>query len=122
MDGGAGRILWVAGTPLEKEDSWLFSSMEWEDFVLELEFFVPEKCNSGIGIRMPKDSAGSPDVHGYEVQISDLPQKKLTGSLLHHVGVNRQTTIIFRINGNQLAIICEVRSHQGLPEPAENIG
>ncbi len=92
--------------PLEKEDSWLFSSMEWEDFVLELEFFVPEKCNSGIGIRMPKDSAGSPDVHGYEVQISDLPQKKLTGSLLHHVestGDNHHLPNQW----NQLAIICE---------------
>ena len=82
--------------PNENEDSWLFSSTEWSDFVLELEFFVPEKCNSGIGIRMPKDSTGSPDVYGYEVQISDIPKRKLTGSLLHHAN-----------QCNQLAIICE---------------
>ncbi|HQX45553.1 MAG TPA: cellulase family glycosylhydrolase [Saprospiraceae bacterium] len=69
----------------EKKDSWLFTTDEWDDFALELEFLVPEKCNTGIGIRMPKDSVGDPDEHGYEVQISDLPQRKLTGSLLHHV-------------------------------------
>ncbi|MBK9487440.1 MAG: DUF1080 domain-containing protein [Haliscomenobacter sp.] len=92
--------------PSEKEDSWLFSSAEWDDFALELEFYAPAKCNSGIGIRMPKDSVGSPDVHGYEVQISDLPQRKLTGSLLHHVesrGDNRHLPNQW----NQLTIICE---------------
>lgn len=92
--------------PSEKNDSWLFSTMEWEDFVLELEFFLPEKCNSGIGIRMPKDSTGSPDVDGYEVQISDLPKRKLTGSLLHHVesGGNNK---LHPDQWNHLAIICE---------------
>lgn len=92
--------------PSESQDSWLFSSAEWEDFALELEFLIPEKCNSGIGIRMPKDSVGSPDVHGYEVQISDLPQRKLTGSLLHHAasgGNNRLQPGVW----NRLAIICE---------------
>ena len=55
---------------------------------------------------MPKDSVGDPDVHGYEVQISDLPQRKLTGSLLHHVeskGNNRHSPNQW----NHLAIICE---------------
>ena len=92
--------------PAAKEDSWLFSSTEWQDFAVELEFNLPEKGNSGIGIRMPKDSIGSPDVHGYEVQISDLPKRKFTGSLLHHVeskGNNQYQPNQW----NKLVIICE---------------
>jgi hypothetical protein len=92
--------------PSEREDSWLFSSAQWSDFVLELEFFVPEKCNTGVGIRMPKDSTGSPDVHGYEVQISDLPQRKLTGSLLHHVE-STGANLHHPNQWNALAIFCE---------------
>jgi hypothetical protein len=90
----------------EKEDSWLFSSSEWEDFAVELEFNLPQNGNSGIGIRMPKDSVGSPDVHGYEVQISDQPKRKLTGSLLHHVESKGNNQ--YKPNQwNRLAIICE---------------
>ena len=92
--------------PSGKDDSWLFTSSEWSDFALELEFNVPENSNSGIAIRMPKDSMGSPDVYGYEVQISDLPKRKVTGSLLHHKesgGYN----LLLPNQWNHLAIICE---------------
>ena len=92
--------------PSEKEDSWLFTSAEWTDFALELEFNLPENGNSGIGIRMPKDSIGSPDVNGYEVQISDLPKRKLTGSLLHHVE-SKGNNQYHPNQWNRLAIICE---------------
>jgi hypothetical protein len=92
--------------PSEKTDSWLFTMAEWDDFVLELEFNLPEKANSGVGIRMPKDSVGDPDVHGYEVQISDLPQRKLTGSLLHHVE-SKGNNLHNPNQWNHLAIICE---------------
>ena len=92
--------------PAEKEDSWLFSDAEWSDFALELEFKVPEKCNSGIALRMPRDARGSPDVHGYEVQISDLPARKLTGSLLHHT--ESRTNNLHKANEwNRLAVTCE---------------
>ena len=92
--------------PAEKEDSWLFSDAEWSDFALELEFKVPEKCNSGIALRMPGEATGSPDVHGYEVQISDLPARKLTGSLLHHI--ESKTNNLHRANEwNRLAVTCE---------------
>ena len=90
----------------QPKDSWLFTSAEWEDFALELEFNLPEKCNSGIGIRMPKDSVGDPDMHGYEVQISDVPQRKLTGSLLHHAE-SRGNNLLRANQWNLLAIICE---------------
>ena len=92
--------------PAEKEDCWLFSEAEWSDFTLELEFKVPEKSNSGIAIRMPKEATGSPDVHGYEVQISDLPARKLTGSLLHHT--ESMTNNLHKANEwNRLTVICE---------------
>lgn len=92
--------------PAEKEDGWLFSEAEWSDFTLELEFKVPEKCNSGIALRMPKEATGSPDVHGYEVQISDLPARKLTGSLLHHI--ESKTNNLHQANKwNRLAVTCE---------------
>jgi hypothetical protein len=90
----------------EKKDSWLFTTDVWDDFALELEFLVPEKCNTGIGIRMPKDSVGDPDAHGYEVQISDLLKRKLTGSLLHHADSKGNNQL--RPNQwNHLAITCE---------------
>ncbi len=92
--------------PAEKQDSWLFSDAEWSDFVLELEFKVPEKCNSGIALRMPGNAQGSPDVHGYEVQISDLPPRKLTGSLLHHT--DSKTNNLHKANEwNRLTVTCE---------------
>jgi hypothetical protein len=55
---------------------------------------------------MPKDSTGSPDVFGYEVQISDLPQRKLTGSLLHHVG-SSGNNLHHPDQWNQMLIICK---------------
>jgi endoglucanase len=90
----------------EKKDSWLFTTDVWDDFALELDFLVPEKCNTGVGIRMPKDSVGDPDLHGYEVQISDLLQRKLTGSLLHHAASKGNNQL--RPNEwNHLVITCE---------------
>ena len=92
--------------PAEKQDCWLFSEAEWSDFTLELEFKVPEKCNTGIALRMPMEATGSPDVHGYEVQISDLPARKLTGSLLHHTE-SKTNNLHMANEWNRLAITCE---------------
>ncbi|MEP7321836.1 MAG: family 16 glycoside hydrolase [Saprospiraceae bacterium] len=90
----------------EHKDSWLFTSSEWDDFILELEFNMPPNGNSGIGIRMPKDSIGDPDRYGYEVQISDIAKRKLTGSILHHAESKGNNQYIPN-QWNQLAIICE---------------
>jgi hypothetical protein len=90
----------------QKTDSWLFSEEEWTDFTLEVEFKVPEKCNSGIAIRMPKEATGDPDMYGYEVQISDAPGRKPTGSLLHHV--DSKVNNIHKPNEwNRMVITCE---------------
>jgi hypothetical protein len=88
--------------PGQKTDCWLFSKEEWTDFTLEVEFKVPEKCNSGIAIRMPKEATGDPDAYGYEVQISDAPGRKPTGSLLHHVDSEGNIMSIDQTNG----IVC----------------
>jgi len=87
-------------------DCWLFSEAEWTDFTLEVEFKVPEKCNSGIAIRMPKEATGDPDAYGYEVQISDAPGRKPTGSVLHHV--DSKINNVHKPNKwNRMVITCE---------------
>ncbi len=90
----------------EHKDSWLFTTSEWEDFALELEFSLPPNGNSGIGIRMPKDSIGDPDRYGYEIQISDIVKRKLTGSILHHAS-STGNNLYTPNQWNHLAIICE---------------
>jgi hypothetical protein len=88
------------------EDSWLYLNQEWNNFALELEFYVPESCNSGIAIGIPKDSLVDPDKYGFEVQISDIPKNALTGSLFH--GAKSKENNIHRPNQwNVLGIICE---------------
>ena len=92
--------------PGQETDCWLFSKAEWTDFTLEVEFKIPEKCNSGIAIRMPKEATGDPDMYGYEVQISDAPGRKPTGSLLHHV--DSKVNNAHKPNEwNRLVITCE---------------
>jgi 3-keto-disaccharide hydrolase len=92
--------------PGQGTDCWLFSEEEWTDFTLEIEFKVPEKCNSGIAIRMPREATGDPDMYGYEVQISDAPGRKPTGSLLHHV--DSKINNVHKPNEwNRMVITCE---------------
>jgi len=92
--------------PGQGTDCWLFSEAEWTDFTLEVEFKVPEKCNSGIAIRMPKEATGDPDMYGYEVQISDAPGRKPTGSVLHHV--DSKVNNVHKPNEwNRMVITCE---------------
>ena len=92
--------------PSQETDCWLFSEEEWTDFLLEVEFKVPEKCNSGIAIRMPKEATGDPDAYGYEVQISDAPGRKPTGSVLHHVD-SKGNNVHKPNEWNRMVIICE---------------
>ncbi|MBP7800894.1 MAG: DUF1080 domain-containing protein [Saprospiraceae bacterium] len=92
--------------PSSAKDSWLLSNDEYDDFALKLEFMLPQSGNSGVAIRMPRDSFGDPDRYGYEVQICNLPKRKLTGSLLHHAesfGNNKYNPDLW----NQMTIICK---------------
>ena len=92
--------------PGQNTDCWLFTEEEWTDFTLEVEFKVPEKCNSGIAIRMPEEATGDPDLYGYEVQISDAPGRKPTGSLLHHVD-SKGNNVHKPNEWNRMVITCE---------------
>jgi hypothetical protein len=79
--------------------SWLVSDAEYGDFVLELEFKIGERGNSGVGLRFP--SAGDPAFDGLELQIVDpryygqdkVGPGELTGSLYKAVPPGRQSYI-----------------------------
>jgi hypothetical protein len=92
--------------PAETNDCWLFTEAEWSDFELKLDFKITKNCNSGVAIRMPREAIGSPDMLGYEVQISDLPALKPTGSLLHHI--ESKTNNVHQADAwNRLTVTCE---------------
>ncbi len=70
----------------EPRGTWLVSEKEYGDFILEFEFKLGERGNSGCGIRFP--GAGDPAFDGLEIQMCDARYNdppdtadKLTGSL-----------------------------------------
>jgi hypothetical protein len=76
--------------------TWLVSQREYGDFVLELEFKLGERGNSGVGLRFP--AAGDPAFDGLELQIVDpryygddaVGPSELTGSLYKAVAPKQQ--------------------------------
>ncbi len=78
----------------EPRGSWLMSEREYGDFILEFEFKLGERGNSGCALRAPL--AGDPAFDGLELQMADLrynPEAKadeLTGSLYRAVAPRRQ--------------------------------
>jgi hypothetical protein len=74
--------------------TWLMSTQEYGDFVLEFEFKLGERGNSGCAVRAPL--RGDPAFDGLELQMADLrynPQAKdseLTGGLYRAVAPSRQ--------------------------------
>ena len=54
----------------EPRGSWLVSDKEYSDFILEFEFKLGEKGNSGCGIRFPLN--GDPAFDGMEIQMADF--------------------------------------------------
>lgn len=79
---------------------WLSTTREYGDFVLELEFRVPENGNSGVFIRAPRD--GNPAFAGNEIQVlddygpmykeMDLKPYQYTGSLYSTEAPKRRVT------------------------------
>lgn len=67
----------------ETSGSWLRTAREYGDFVLELEYAINSRANSGIHFRSAL--AKNPSFTGYEMQINDdagrPPRKSGTGSL-----------------------------------------
>lgn len=73
----------------EPRGSWLVSDREYGDFILEFEWKIGERGNSGCGVRFPGE--GDPAFDGMEVQMADVrynPQAKdseLTGGIYRAV-------------------------------------
>lgn len=75
------RVL-TAGEP---RGSWLMSEQPYGDFILEFEFLLGERGNSGVALRAPMK--GDPAFDGLELQMADFrynteaKENELTGSL-----------------------------------------
>ena len=78
----------------EPRGTWLMSEKEYGDFVLEFEFKLGERGNSGCALRAPL--RGDPAFDGMELQMADVrynPQAKdseLTGGLYRAVAPTKQ--------------------------------
>jgi len=78
----------------EPRGSWLMSEKEYGDFILEFEFQLGERGNSGCALRAPM--RGDPAFDGLELQMADLrynPQAKdseLTGGLYRAIAPRKQ--------------------------------
>ena len=78
----------------EPRGSWLMSEKEYSDFVLEFEFKLGERGNSGCALRAPMN--GDPAFDGIELQMADFrynPQAKdseLTGGLYRAIAPKKQ--------------------------------
>lgn len=59
--------------------SWLFTTTEWSDFVLRLQYRLSEGGNSGVGFRAALHQR--PSNTGYEVQLNDSDGNNPTGSV-----------------------------------------
>ena len=78
----------------EPRGTWLMSEAEYGDFILDYDFKLGERGNSGCALRAPLQ--GDPAFDGMELQMADLrynPQAKdseLTGGLYRAVAPSRQ--------------------------------
>ena len=81
------------GSP--QRGTWLVSEKQYGDFVLDFEFKLGERGNSGLGIRVPEK--GDPAFDGLEIQMCDARYNnppdiadKLTGSLYWAIAPTKQ--------------------------------
>src|SRR5947207_2244271 len=78
----------------EPRGSWLVSDKEYSDFVLEFEFKLGERGNSGCGIRFPLH--GDPAFDGMEIQMADFrynteaKDSELTGGIYRAIASKKQ--------------------------------
>jgi hypothetical protein len=78
----------------EPRGTWLMSEKEYSDFILEFEFKLGERGNSGCALRAPMK--GDPAFDGLELQMADLrynleaKDSELTGGLYRAVAPKKQ--------------------------------
>lgn len=83
---------------IKEGGGWLRTKKVYSDFVLKLDYKIPEGGNSGIGIRVPPE--GNVHVAGMEIQIldddapahKDLKAAQYTGSLYYQAPAKRGAT------------------------------
>jgi len=84
-EGQAKAEEWTAADGILKAkagNSWLSTDKEYGDYVLKLEWRVPENGNSGVFLRVPELKAGEhPWVQGIEIQVLDDKGPQYTGKL-----------------------------------------
>lgn len=94
----------------EPRGTWLISKREYGDFVLEFEWRLGDRGNSGCGLRFP--GAGDPAFDGLELQMVDpryygdqqVPASELTGSLYRAIAPTEQ---LFKPNDwNRYVVTC----------------
>lgn len=94
----------------EPRGTWLVSNDEFGDFVLEFEWRLGDRGNSGCGLRFP--DAGDPAFDGLELQMVDpryygdtqMPAAELTGGLYRAVAPTAQ---LFKPNDwNKYTVTC----------------
>lgn len=95
---------------------WLGTKKEYGDFVLKLEWRIPEGGNSGVFLRVPGVKPGvSPSTTGFEIQVLDdnspkykdkLKPYQYSGSIYHFVGASKK---VFKGAGewNSYEITCK---------------
>jgi hypothetical protein len=90
--------------------TWLVSDKQYADFVLEFEWRLGDRGNSGCGLRFPE--AGDPAFDGIELQMvdpryygdSEVPASELTGGLYRAVAPTEQ---LFKPNDwNKYSVTC----------------
>jgi hypothetical protein len=78
----------------KQRGTWLVSEKEYDDFILEFEFKLTERGNSGVALRAPMK--GDPAFDGMELQLADLrynPKAKdseLTGGIYRAIALTKQ--------------------------------
>lgn len=77
-----------------RRGTWLVSDRAYEDFVLEFEFQLTERGNSGVALRAPLK--GDPAFDGMELQLADLryntqaTDSELTGGIYRAIAPSKQ--------------------------------
>ena len=119
----------------EPRGTWLVSEREYGDFVLEFEWKLGERGNSGCGLRFP--SQGDPAFDGLELQMvdpryypsdMDVPLNELSGGLYravapavqlyrpgewnHYVITCRGSSVKVELNG-ELVVDADLERHTG---------
>lgn len=92
---GAWRANADGVTCIKEGGGWLRTKKDYSDFVLQLEYKIPEGGNSGVGIRVPPE--GNVHQAGMEIQIldddapahKDLKDAQYTGSIYYQAAAKR---------------------------------